>query len=195
MPITNVAGCNALQPSTSLMVSLSNHAPWLCHPPIKQKSHQLIQHVPSALILLVSFPAGMLPETFESRERIGASACGRTPGPGRFSPILPCWTKPFAGWVVQGIATTATPTKDLSALDGPPVFPTFQQPDAKAGVATGRALQNNHAPQPRSGYENGNPWVAVFDQCTRMLRNCQGSLVSMSSLKKPGRFSSGVQSV
>ncbi|MCE3519017.1 hypothetical protein LXJ58_30165, partial [Escherichia coli] len=28
----------------------------------------------SALILLVSFPAGMLPETFESRERIGASA-------------------------------------------------------------------------------------------------------------------------
>ncbi len=54
---------------------------------------------------------------------------------------------------------------------------------------------SNHAPQPRSGYENGNPWVAVFDQCTRMLRNCQGSLVSMSSLKKPGRFSSGVQSV
>jgi molecular chaperone DnaK len=38
------------------------------------KSHQLIQHFPSSLILIVSFPAGMLPETFESRERIGASA-------------------------------------------------------------------------------------------------------------------------
>ncbi len=49
----------------------------------QKKSRQLIHVLPSSLILLVSFPAGMLPETFESRERIGASAswggnlCGR----------------------------------------------------------------------------------------------------------------------
>jgi len=39
-----------------------------------KKSHQLIHVLPTSLILLVSFPAGMLPETFASRERIGASA-------------------------------------------------------------------------------------------------------------------------
>jgi hypothetical protein len=39
-----------------------------------KKPHQLIHVLPTSLILLVSFPAGMLPETFESRERIGASA-------------------------------------------------------------------------------------------------------------------------
>jgi len=180
----------------------------------------------------------MLPETFESRERIGASACGRTPRPGRFSPIMPGWARPFAGaggprdrnnrntnqrpqrsrWTAR-LSHLSTARRDSGRGNGESVAVLLQNNRAPFDKLTMREVEDcrvysaafaisvtaptslmvslsNHAPQPPSrGYENGNPWVAVFDQCTRMLRNCQGSLVSMSSLKKPGRFSSGVQSV
>ena len=135
MPITNVAGCNALQPSTSLMVSLSNHAPWLCHPPIKQKSHQLIQHVPSALILLVSFPAGMLPETFESRERIGASASqgGKPVRPGRFGSMVAHWAKTLknAGAGGPWIASIAYHIPQDPRSRDRPSFPPFNSQTRK----------------------------------------------------------------
>ncbi|PWV94078.1 hypothetical protein DEV92_103253 [Phyllobacterium myrsinacearum] len=118
----------------------------------QKKSRQLIHVLPSSLILLVSFPAGMLPETFESRERIGASASrgGKPVRPGRFHlSATASWgpersgeaaeqgenTNRRGGWSLDRkhrIRTTPRP-----AFQGPPVILFFQWPDANAGVATG----------------------------------------------------------
>lgn len=53
-----------------------------------------------------SFPAGMLPETFEVGKGSALRPVG-DPRPGRLSPIMLCWAKPFAGAGGPWIASIA----------------------------------------------------------------------------------------
>jgi hypothetical protein len=130
------------------------------HPPVSKNNANLSNTSHPRL----SFSCPFRRECFRKLSKAGKGSALRPVGEprGRGGSVQSCdvGRNRLPGRVVQGIATTATPTKDLSAPDGPPVFPIFQQPDATAGVATGRALQNNHA------------W---FDKLTmREVEDCRG---------------------
>ncbi|MBQ9350319.1 hypothetical protein, partial [Phyllobacterium sp.] len=79
-----------------------------------------------------------LPETFESRERIGASALqGGTCAAGEVWPNGCALGKTLKNAEAGGPQDRkhCIPHTPRPAFQGPPVFPTFQQPDATAGVA------------------------------------------------------------
>jgi len=97
----------------------------------------------------LSFPAGMLPETFESRERIGASASqgGKPVRPGRFGPVVDPLGKNLKtpGRVVPRIASIAYQnTQDPRSRDRPS-FPPFNSQTRQRAWQRRRALQNNPA--------------------------------------------------
>ncbi|SDP15797.1 hypothetical protein SAMN05443582_103556 [Phyllobacterium sp. OV277] len=125
----------ALHPPKPLMVSLSNHKPHSCTINLK-KSCQLIQHHPTSLILMVSFPAGMLRKTFEVRKGSVISAAGMTILQmewlylTRVKPVIEAGdprvflveTGKFRG---NALTTLPIPRHPRSPF-GSPVFPTFQ---------------------------------------------------------------------
>lgn len=127
---------------------------------IRKKSHQLIQHVPTQVILNVSFPAEMLPETFESRERIGASASrgGKPVRPGRFrlSASIPregtgrTRQKPQnrrSGWSLD--RKHSIPHTPRPAFQGPPVFPSFNSQTQLRAWQRERPVMSNATGQHR----------------------------------------------
>ncbi len=74
--VQKVAELDSLQSSLSLILSLSKGATMVLQPPIFKKLCQLIQHHPNSLILMVSFPAGMLRKPSEVRKGSVISPAG-----------------------------------------------------------------------------------------------------------------------
>ena len=130
--------CNS---SNSLMVSLSNHAPQLCH----ASSEKITPTYPtrpnpsySQCVLSGGNASGNFRKSGKDR-RFGFTgrktcAAGEVwPGGG------PIGQKPEnAGAGGPQDRKHCIPEYPRPAFQGPPVFPTFQQPDAIAGVATGK---------------------------------------------------------
>ncbi len=80
-------------------------------------------------------------ECFRKLSKVGKGSALRPVGEplGRGGSVQSCDVGQgrLPGRVVQGIATTATPTKDFSAPDGPPVFPTFSTARRESGRGNG----------------------------------------------------------
>ena len=79
------------------MVSLSNHAKMALLSTYSKESCRLIQHTKTSLILPLVLSGGNASGNFRKSGKDLRFGLWETPRPGRFSPMMRCWTKPGAG--------------------------------------------------------------------------------------------------
>jgi hypothetical protein len=119
------------------MVSLSNHAKMALPSTYSKKSCRLIQHTKTSLILPLVLSGGNASGNFRKSGKDRRFGLWETPGRGGSVQSCDVGQDRLPGRVVHGIATTATPTKDFSAPEGPPVFPTFSTARRESGRGNG----------------------------------------------------------